>query len=115
MGRTITPDIMLKALTVLVTFGGGMIICTYLLCLTEPHILATEGRNFMDLLFEEVSAFSTCGLSTGITSMLSDSGKTILIFSMFIGRLGTLSIIFAFAKKILTTNYTYPTEHIMVG
>jgi trk system potassium uptake protein len=115
MGRTITPDIMLKALTVLVTFGGGMIICTYLLCLTEPHILATEGRDFMDLLFEEVSAFSTCGLSTGITSMLSDSGKTILIFSMFIGRLGTLSIIFAFAKKILTTNYTYPTEHIMVG
>lgn len=115
LGRTIPNDIVLKALTVLVTFAGGMIICTYLLCLTEPHILAMEDRGFMDLLFEEVSAFSTCGLSTGITSMLSDSGKTILIFSMFIGRLGTLSIIFAFARKILTTNYSYPEEHIMVG
>jgi trk system potassium uptake protein len=115
LGRTIQNDIFLKALTVLVTFAGGMIICTYLLCLTEPQILAMEDRGFMDLLFEEVSAFSTCGLSTGITGMLSDSGKTILIFSMFIGRLGTLSIIFAFARKILTTNYSYPTEHIMVG
>jgi trk system potassium uptake protein TrkH len=115
LGRTIPNDIVLKALTVLVTFAGGMIICTYLLCLTEPQILAMEDRGFMDLLFEEVSAFSTCGLSTGITGMLSDSGKTILIFSMFIGRLGTLSIIFAFARKILTTNYSYPTEHIMVG
>jgi len=67
------------------------------------------------LIFEEVSAFSTCGLSTGITGMLSDPGKIILIVSMFIGRLGTLSIIFAFSRKIISTNYSYPEEHIMVG
>ena len=52
---------------------------------------------------------------TGITEMITDPGKVILIVSMFIGRLGTLSIIFAFARKILTTNYAYPEEHIMVG
>lgn len=115
LGRTIPTDDMLKAFTVLVTFGGGMLICTYLLCLTEQHILDMTDRSFIDLLFEEVSAFSTCGLSTGVTGMLSDPGKTILIFSMFIGRLGTLSIIFAFSRKILTTSYSYPEEHLMVG
>ena len=115
LGRTIPTDDVLKATTVLVTFGGGMLICTYLLTLTETHILAMADRSFIDLLFEEISAFSTCGYSTGITSLMSDPGKCILIFSMFVGRLGTLSIIFAFARKILTTNYSYPEEHIMVG
>jgi Trk-type K+ transport system membrane component len=115
MGRTIPTDDMLKSFTVLVTFGGGMLICIYALSLTEGHILSIPGRGLLDLIFEEVSAFSTCGLSTGITSMLSNPGKIILIISMFIGRLGTLSIIFAFSRKVITTNYSYPEEHIMVG
>lgn len=115
IGRTIPTDDMLKAFTVLVTFGGGMLICIYALCLTEDHILAMSDRGLIDLIFEEVSAFSTCGLSTGITGMLSNPGKIILIISMFIGRLGTLSIIFAFSRKIISTNYSYPEEHIMVG
>lgn len=115
LGRTIPNDDMLKAFTVLMTFGGGMLICIYALCVTETHILEMEDRGLIDLIFEEVSAFSTCGLSTGITGMLSDSGKMIMIVSMFIGRLGTLSIIFAFSRKIITTNYSYPEEHLMVG
>lgn len=114
-GRTIPTDDMLKAFTVLVTFSGGMLICIYALCLTEEHILAMSDRGIIDLIFEEVSAFSTCGLSTGITKMLSDPGKIILIISMFVGRLGTLSIIFAFSRKIISRNYSYPEEHIMVG
>jgi len=115
LGRTIPNDDVLKAFTVLMTFGIGMLVCVYALTLTEQHILDMPDRGFIDLVFEEVSAFSTCGLSTGITGMLSDSGKLILIVSMFIGRLGTLSIIFAFARKIISTNYAYPEEHIMVG
>jgi Trk-type K+ transport system membrane component len=115
LGRTIPNDDMLKAFTVLMTFGGGMLICIYALCVTETHILEMEDRGLIDLIFEEVSAFSTCGLSTGITGMLSDSGKMIMIVSMFIGRLGTLSIIFAFSRKIISTNYSYPEEHLMVG
>jgi Trk-type K+ transport system membrane component len=106
---------MLKAFTVVVTFAGGMVLCIYGLCLTESHILAMPDRSLLDLIFEEVSAFSTCGFSTGITPMVSDPGKIILSLSMFIGRLGTLSIIFAFSRKIISTNYAYPEEHIMVG
>jgi Trk-type K+ transport system membrane component len=113
--RTIPNDDMLKAFTVLVTFSAGMLICIYALCITEKHILDMPDRGLIDLIFEEVSAFSTCGLSTGVTGMLSDSGKVILAISMFIGRLGTLSIIFAFSRKIISTNYSYPEEHIMVG
>lgn len=115
LGRTIPTDDTLKAFTVLITFAGGMLVCTYLLTLTETEILAMSDRSFIDLLYEEVSAFSTCGYSTGITPLVSNPGKVILIFSMFIGRLGTLSIIFAFARKILYRNYSYPEEHLMVG
>ncbi|NQV53606.1 MAG: hypothetical protein HQ500_10510 [Flavobacteriales bacterium] len=115
LGRTIPNDDMLKAFTVLVTFSAGMLFCIYALCITEKHILDMPDRGLVDLIFEEVSAFSTCGLSTGITGMLSDSGKVILSISMFIGRLGTLSIIFAFSRKIISTNYSYPEEHLMVG
>jgi len=74
-----------------------------------------EGRGFIDLLFEEVSAFATVGLSTGITSALSVWGKIILIISMFIGRVGTLTVAFAVSKTILSTNYKYPNEHMLVG
>jgi trk system potassium uptake protein TrkH len=43
------------------------------------------------LLFEVTSAIGTVGLSTGITGSLSGFGKAVLIFNMFIGRLGLLT------------------------
>lgn len=115
LGRSIPNDAIHKSYMIFLTFLFGMALSLFLLSISERSLLESHQITFIDLMFEEISAFSTVGLSLGITSSLSDSGKTILIFSMFIGRLGTLSIIFAFAKKILTTNYTYPTEHIMVG
>jgi len=115
LGRSIPNDAIHKSYMIFLTFLFGMALSLFLLSISERSLLESNQITFIDLMFEEISAFSTVGLSLGITSSLSDSGKTILIFSMFIGRLGTLSIIFAFAKKILTTNYTYPTEHIMVG
>lgn len=115
LSRTIPKEILLKAFTLVVTFTGCIIGCVYVLTITESHILALPDRGFIDLMFEEISALATCGLSTGITGMLSSAGKSVIIFSMFIGRLGTLTIIFAFARKILTTNYQYPEEQIMIG
>ena len=74
-----------------------------------------EGRSMMDLIFEEVSAFGTVGLSTGITSQLSVTGRVIIITSMFIGRLGTLTVAFALSKKPISTSYKYPNGHTMIG
>jgi Trk-type K+ transport system membrane component len=42
-------------------------------------------------------------------------GKIVLIFSMFVGRVGVLTLAFALSKKVLSTNYKYPQAHIMIG
>jgi Trk-type K+ transport system membrane component len=75
----------------------------------------TESHNFLDLFFEEVSAFATVGLSRGMTPSLSVPGKVVVIISMFVGRVGSLTLAVALARQVSTTAYEYPTEAVMVG
>ena len=86
-----------------------------LLSISEQHILEMEGRSIMDLIFEEVSAFGTVGLSTGITNLLSESGKYIIILSMFVGRVGTMTVAFGLIRKPISTRYKYPEGKTMVA
>lgn len=65
------------------------------------------------LLFEVVSAYSTCGLSLGITPSLSATGKIIVAVTMFVGRVGTLTLLVAFIKNTRNKSYIYPTEKIL--
>jgi Trk-type K+ transport system membrane component len=88
---------------------------TFVLTITEQHLMADNKYTLIDLIFEQTSAFATTGISTGITSQLTDSGKTTIILSMFIGRLGTLTIAYALSKGIVSTNYKYPEESMLIG
>lgn len=70
------------------------------------------------VVYEIVSAFGTVGLSVGVTPYLSVFGKSILIFTMFVGRVGVL----AFALTLLAKSnsrkkesFRYPVEHIIIG
>jgi trk system potassium uptake protein len=67
------------------------------------------------LAFEQVSAFATVGLSTGITAGLSDVGKTVIILSMYIGRVGTLTLALAISTRTVSTAYKYPDTHLAIG
>ncbi|MDX5419944.1 MAG: ATPase, partial [Hymenobacteraceae bacterium] len=67
------------------------------------------------LAFEQVSAFATVGLSTGITAGLSDVGKTVIILSMYIGRVGTLTLALAISTRAPSTAYKYPDTHLAIG
>jgi trk system potassium uptake protein TrkH len=78
-------------------------------------LTVTETHSFLDLFFEEVSAFATVGLSRGITSSLSATGKVVIIMSMFVGRVGSLTFGVALAHQVSTTAYEYPTEAVMVS
>lgn len=75
----------------------------------------TENLPFLDILFEAFSAFGTVGLSRGITPFLSDIGKYVIIFSMFFGRLGALTISLAITAPKEVYHYSYPPENVMVG
>jgi Trk-type K+ transport system membrane component len=68
-----------------------------------------------DITFECFSAYSTVGLSLGITAKLSSVSKAILIVVMFIGRVSMLSILIALMKQTPYKNYRYPGESIMIN
>ena len=70
-------------------------------------------QEMMPLLFEAVSAYTTCGLSLGITPNLTATSKIILMFTMFVGRVGMLTLLVAFIKNIKNRSYVYPTEKIL--
>ncbi|MCF6166970.1 potassium transporter TrkG [Lutibacter sp.] len=72
-------------------------------------------KNMMAIIFECFSAFSTVGLSLGITSSLTDASKIILVLTMFIGRVGMLTLLISFLKKVTHTKYRHPTEEILIN
>lgn len=113
--RTLSNDLVLKAYAICMFFVVGNIVGPFILSISEADLLASGKYDFMDLVFEHVSAASTVGLSTGITSELSATGKIVLIVAMFIGRVGTLTLAYLVGKKVISKNYKYPNGHTMVG
>ncbi|MBU0630613.1 MAG: TrkH family potassium uptake protein [Candidatus Margulisbacteria bacterium] len=78
-------------------------------------LLYFEEKPLRDVLFETVSAFGTVGLSTGLTPTLSNGGKLVVTLLMFIGRLGPLTIGYAFTRKRKPARVVYAEEHVMIG
>lgn len=70
-------------------------------------------KGLLKLAFEAFSAFSTVGLTLGVTPQLSWFGKLVIMAVMFIGRVGALTLLFAVVTKSETRHYRYPTEDIM--
>ena len=66
-------------------------------------------------MFESTSALGTVGLSTGITHLLTSTGKLIIIIVMLIGRLGPLTLLAALTFDLKPVRYSYPQEAIIVG
>jgi trk system potassium uptake protein len=73
------------------------------------------GKQLMDIAFECFSAYSTVGLSLGITGDLSSASKFVIIVIMFVGRISMLSLVIAVFKKIKHKNYSYPKEEITIN
>lgn len=67
------------------------------------------------ILFECISAFSTVGLSTGITADLPPAGQWAIIMLMFVGRVGTITVATALAVGRTPRSYRFPKENVIVG
>ena len=78
--------------------------------------LFEQGQSFdlIDIAFETMSAFATVGLSTGITTSLSIGSKITLIFLMYIGRLGPLTLANSIKSRKNQT-YSYVEENVSIG
>ena len=93
-----------------IIFALVMVMTALLIMLiTEP------GVPVVALLFEITSAFGTCGMSLGITSDLSVTGKAIIMMLMFIGRVGLISFLFTLGGKTRKLHYHFPKERVIIG
>jgi len=109
--REIPPILIYKAIAVLVGSMSLVLLMLTLISITE----AEHGFTFLQLFFEVVSAFATVGLSTGITSGLSLSGKLLIILTMYAGRVGVLLLMAALFREPRPLRTHYPEETFLVG
>jgi len=103
---TVTKALALLAVAALWVAAVSMIICAWGL---------KDGARFtfLDVLFETTSAFGTVGLSTGATPLLSAFGRLLIILTMFVGRIGPLTLLLTLQRRAKTSaRYTYPTETV---
>jgi trk system potassium uptake protein TrkH len=107
--RKIALSLVLKAVGVFIGSVATVIISTILITLTDPEL------DFIQILFEVVSAFATVGLSTGITGSVSIAAKLILIVTMYIGRVGVLLLMSAILGDPRPSRVHYPEENLLVG
>lgn len=103
-GETLRKSFAVIALSFLV-IGTGV----FLVMIFNPDL------DILDVAFEVFSAFSTVGLSLGITAKLSAGSKIVIMVVMFLGRVGTLTILVAISRKIGEQRYKYPEESVIVS
>ncbi|NJN93139.1 MAG: TrkH family potassium uptake protein [Anaerolineales bacterium] len=106
--RTLSTETISKAVAVLT------VSTTLVVSITLVLVLLSEG-NLFSVVFEVVSAFSNTGYSLGLTERLDAWGKILLIFTMFWGRLGPLTLVVALAQRDRQTLIRYPEEKIIIG
>ncbi|WP_430230828.1 TrkH family potassium uptake protein [Nitrosomonas communis] len=105
--RTVPPSQVMRALAL-------AIVSIIMIFLGILILTITENAQFIDIVFEVVSALSTVGLSRGLTTQLSITGEIVIIFFMIIGRVGPLTFAYFFAspkKKYIK----YANADIQVG
>ena len=108
-GRRISESSLKKAVAVVCVF---MIICAA----STVLLMATNDASVIDVLYETVSATATVGLSRNLTSSLNVAGKFIIIVTMYLGRVGPISLAVALGSKKESQNViSEPIEDISIG
>lgn len=107
-GRRLMKDQIYRALAVVTLSIVWIVITTFCLLITE------KTWSFLDIFFETMSAYTTLGASIGITPYLSLVGKSLIMLSMFIGRIGSLTLLIALRKRVDSSEYSYPEERMMI-
>ena len=113
--RTIPKEVVRKSLVVLFLALAWIFVAVFLLAIAEHKKAAFLDNYFLQILFEITSAFGTVGLSTGLTPTLTIVGKLIIIATMFVGRIGPLTLALAVAMQSGKAVYSYPEEKIMIA
>jgi Trk-type K+ transport system membrane component len=87
----------------------------FIMTITFVMILIEPDKEPLNLLFETVSAYGTVGLSRNVSPFLSDSGKLVITFTMFVGRVSLYTLLYSMVKQVQFSKYRYPTEEIIIN
>ncbi len=118
ISRRTIPDATIQQVLVLLTLYVSAILLSHFLMMVSGrnHPFLLGSNRFLATLFESVSALGTVGLTLDLTPKLNTSGKIIIICTMFIGRVGLLSLVSALTQGVTKPKpYHYASEDIMVG
>lgn len=107
-GRRLEESAIPKAAAILCMNLFIGLLATLILC-------GMQAFNGIDTMFEVFSAISTVGMSAGLTGKLNTTAKCIIIFLMYIGRLGSLSFALSLTSKKKTSHLQQPVERISIG
>ncbi|MGE7219039.1 TrkH family potassium uptake protein [Priestia koreensis] len=105
--RSIDNKLVFKSLAIAMISILFVILAVFILSITEK-------APFVKIVYEVVSAFGTVGLSMGLTFDLTWIGKVVLIFIMFLGKLGPLTLAFSLARRD-SSKIRYPKEDVLAG
>lgn len=78
-------------------------------------LLGIQKSDFLDTLYEMTSAIATVGLSRGLTGVLKPAGKLIVALTMYLGRIGPITLALAFNSRTPTDNISYAESKVIIG
>lgn len=107
-GRTIPDTVLRIAISVIMMSATFVFIGT-------AAIMLMSGASLQRSLFEVISAYATCGLSTGLSAELPNSGVYLLSVLMLIGRVGTITVATGLAMRSRRRLYKFPEERPIIG
>lgn len=106
--KQVSPEVITRAIAIIaISFS---IVTLFMMAL-----MLAEDAPFVQVFFEAISAFGTVGLSLGLTPNLSFAGKVIVSLLMFVGRIGSLSLIFMLSRETHGQKFNYSIGKFTVG
>jgi len=106
--RRIPGDVLRVAVSV-VLWGATIV------AIATVTVLSITGASLDHALFDVISAFATCGLSTGFTGGAPTPAVYVLAITMFLGRIGSITLAAALAQSQQRRLYLHPEERPIVG
>ena len=103
------PTTMIRQAVAIALLSIGFVVATSL------FLMASDGLELTDALFESTSAFGTVGLSTGVTGSISTVGHLVLVAVMLCGRVGPLTFATAIALRDRSRLYRHAEERPIIG
>jgi len=107
--RSLAADLVAKSFILIALAVAVVFLASGVLLASQPAL------RMRDALFEAFSAFGTVGLSMGVTSALTPVGKLAIVLTMFVGRVGPLTLLYALSRRKPRGTFEYAEESVLVG